>query len=84
MGLATPLGDPIAVSDFGGSVTDVNLELTGLSHTYPDDIDMLLVAPGGENAIVMSDAGGLPPQPRTSLSRSTTRPAQRCPITARL
>ncbi len=34
------------------------MDLTGLSHTYPDDIDMLLVSPGGQNAIVFSDAGG--------------------------
>ena len=27
-------------------------------HTYPDDIDVLLVGPGGQNAILMSDAGG--------------------------
>ena len=41
-----------------GSITDVNVQINGLSHTYPDDIDMLLVSPGGQNAIFMSDAGG--------------------------
>ena len=42
-----------------GAITDVNVQLNGLSHTYPDDIDMLLVSPdGGQNAIFMSDAGG--------------------------
>ena len=34
------------------------MQINGLSHTYPDDIDMLLVSPGGQNAIFMSDAGG--------------------------
>ena len=35
------------------------MTLTGLSHTYPDDIDILLVRPGASaNATVMSDAGG--------------------------
>ena len=34
------------------------MTLTGLQHTYPDDIDILLVGPGGQNATVMSDAGG--------------------------
>ena len=43
-----------------GAISDVNVPLTGLSHTYPDDIDMLLVSPGGQNAIFMSDAGGRP------------------------
>jgi hypothetical protein len=40
-----------------GTVTDVNVNFTGFSHTYPDDVDMLLVSPDGLNAIVMSDAG---------------------------
>ena len=39
-------------------IGDVNLHLRGLTHTFPDDLDLLLVGPGGENAIVMSDAGG--------------------------
>ena len=41
-----------------GPISDVNVQLTGLSHTFPADIDMLLVSPGGQNAIFMSDAGG--------------------------
>jgi hypothetical protein len=41
-----------------GKITDVNLVLRGLNHGNPDDIDVLLVAPDGRNAIVMSDAGG--------------------------
>jgi subtilisin-like proprotein convertase family protein len=45
------------VSGLGNSITDVNLVLTGLSHSYPDDVDMLLVGPTGANAIVVSDAG---------------------------
>ena len=39
-------------------VLDVNLTLVSLGHTYPDDLDVLLVAPNGGNAIVMSDATG--------------------------
>jgi len=29
-----------------------------MNHTFPDDLDILLVAPGGQNAILMSDVGG--------------------------
>ena len=29
-----------------------------MSHTFPGDIDVLLVGPGGQNAIIMSDVGG--------------------------
>lgn len=41
-----------------GPITDVFLRLTGLSHTYPDDIEILLVSPTGARLRVMSDAGG--------------------------
>ena len=41
-----------------GVVTEVLMSLDGLSHTYPDDVDVLLVGPGGQDALVMSDVGG--------------------------
>lgn len=28
------------------------------SHTFPDDIDMLLVSPMGQKVVIMSDVGG--------------------------
>ena len=37
----------------------MDLVLNGLSHSWPDDIDMLLVSPQGKDALVMSDAGGV-------------------------
>lgn len=40
-----------------GKVLDVNVTLFGFSHTLPDDVNVLLVAPNGQNAIIMSDAG---------------------------
>lgn len=39
-------------------VNKVIVRLKGLSHTYPDDIDALLVGPGGQKVIFMSDVGG--------------------------
>ncbi len=41
-----------------GRIKDVNLRLVGYSHDYPDGVDVLLVSPSGNKAIVMSDAGG--------------------------
>jgi hypothetical protein len=47
------------VSGLSGTITDVNLVINGLSHTFPDDIDMLLASPtASTNIIPMSDAGG--------------------------
>ena len=57
-GPATPYPSTCVVSGLSGEINDVNLTFTGLNHTYPDDIDMLLVSPDGDNATIMSDTGG--------------------------
>ncbi|HXJ76522.1 MAG TPA: Ig-like domain-containing protein, partial [Candidatus Dormibacteraeota bacterium] len=58
VGNATPYGPVIAVSGMGGVISNVTATLRGLSHTYPADVDVLLVGPGGQNAMLMSDVGG--------------------------
>ena len=57
-GIATPYPSNISVSGLSGLITSVTVSLNNLSHDLPDDIDMLLVGPGGQNAIIMSDVGG--------------------------
>ncbi len=57
-GAATPYPSAINVVGQGPVLTDVKVHLVGMNHTWPDDIDILLVAPGGQNLIIMSDAGG--------------------------
>jgi subtilisin-like proprotein convertase family protein len=54
---ATPYPSPITVSGLTGTVTDVNVTLTGLAHTFPDDVDVLLVGPAGQTTILMADSG---------------------------
>ena len=54
----TPYPSEIPVSGLSGTVTDVNVTLNGLSHSFPDDVDVLLAGPGGQRALVLSDAGG--------------------------
>ena len=41
----------------GGTISKVTVRVNGLSHTYPSDIDMALVGPGGQTVMLMSDAG---------------------------
>jgi subtilisin-like proprotein convertase family protein len=60
---ANPYPAEITISGFPATskIDDVNLELNAFTHTFPADVDVLLVGPTGRNAIVMSDAGiGLP------------------------
>jgi subtilisin-like proprotein convertase family protein len=57
-GAATPYPSTIAASGFGTSLTDVNVHLYDMNHTWPNDVDILVVGPQGQNLIIMSDAGG--------------------------
>ena len=55
---AAPYPSQIAVSGVTGGTVNIKVNLRGLTHTYPADIDVLLVAPGGQKMIIMSDLGG--------------------------
>src|SRR4051812_45238590 len=55
IGAAGPYPSVITVSGLSGVVSSVVVTLTNLTHTYPDDIDALLVGPGGQNVMLMSD-----------------------------
>ena len=57
---ADPYPSQISVSGFASSVSDVNVTVSGLSHTFPDDIGLLLVSPVGKSTILMTDNGGFP------------------------
>lgn len=57
-GAATPYPSVITVSGFSGSASQVRVTLFGLSHTFPDDLDVLLVGPTGQTVMLMSDVGG--------------------------
>lgn len=57
-GNALPYPSTINVAGLSGLVGKVVVKLKGLRHTYPDDLDILLVGPGGQKVMLMSDAGG--------------------------
>src|SRR5207253_7352067 len=58
VGLANPYPSSIPVSGLSGTVTDVQVTLNGLTHTYPDDLGLLLVGPTGQQIVLQSDVGG--------------------------
>jgi uncharacterized repeat protein (TIGR01451 family) len=59
-GPAKPYPSAITVSNFVGLLGKVSVTLSNFSHTYPSDVNVLLVAPGGANALIMSHAGNQP------------------------
>jgi subtilisin-like proprotein convertase family protein len=57
-GPAAPYPSNITVSGVTGTITDVNVTLSGFSHTFPGDVGVLLVGPTGANVVLMDGAGG--------------------------
>ena len=57
-GNALPYPSQITASGLTGTISKVTVTLNGLNHTFPDDMDVLLVGPGGQAVQLMSDAGG--------------------------
>jgi subtilisin-like proprotein convertase family protein len=49
---------PVSVSDVPGTITEMAVNIEGLSHTWPDDIDIMLVSPAGTRVMLQGDAGG--------------------------
>jgi subtilisin-like proprotein convertase family protein len=56
-GNATPYPSTIPVPA-SGPIAKVTATLTGFSHTWPADVDVLLVGPAGQTVVLMSDVGG--------------------------
>jgi len=57
-GAASPYPSTINVSGFGNLVSKTTVTLTNLAHTWPSDIDILLVAPTGQKSLLMAKCGG--------------------------
>jgi subtilisin-like proprotein convertase family protein len=74
-GNATPYPSNLAVSGIAGTVSKVTVTLTNMNHTFPDDIDVLLVGPAGQKVILMSDAGGSLDLVNTTLTFDDAGPA---------
>ena len=57
-GVGAPYPSNINVSGVSGTVTGVTITLRNFSHTFPGDVDLLLVGPGNRKFIPLSDLGG--------------------------
>lgn len=59
--VASPYPSTIDVVGEASSLGKVTVTLTNITHTFPDDLDVLLVSPTGGNVVLMSDACGQNP-----------------------
>ncbi|HWM23762.1 MAG TPA: proprotein convertase P-domain-containing protein [Chthoniobacterales bacterium] len=62
----------IPASGFNGVISSMRVILNGITHTFPDDYDILLVGPGGQRALLMSDCGSSLPLNNVTLTFSET------------
>lgn len=54
-GAASLYPSTILVSGIAGTVERVTVTLSGYTHGYPRDVDVMVVGPAGQNLVVMSD-----------------------------
>ncbi len=57
-GIAQPYPSTILISGLTSSVYKVTATLSNITHDFAKDFDVMLVGPGGQSVILMSDAGG--------------------------
>lgn len=55
---AAPYPSIVNVSNLTGNISKLTVKLLGLNHTFPADLDIMLIAPNGQSTVLMSDAGG--------------------------
>ncbi|MET0752332.1 MAG: FG-GAP-like repeat-containing protein [Pyrinomonadaceae bacterium] len=58
VGAAQPYSSNKTVFGLLGTVTKATVTLSNFSHSSPDDVDIMLVAPNGRRVVLMSDVGG--------------------------
>jgi hypothetical protein len=56
-GVGTPYPSVINVSGMGGTISNLTVTLSNLTHVNASDVDVLLVGPTGQKLVLMSDAG---------------------------
>lgn len=63
--LGTPYPSDITVSGEAGPVGSIRVTLYDMQHINAADVDVLLVGPGGQQILLMADAGGPMASPQT-------------------
>jgi hypothetical protein len=75
VGVSVPYGTTVVASGLSGNKL-LKLEITGLTHTFPGDLDYLLVGPGGQKFSLLSDSGSTGDVSNLTLTLSDAAAAQ--------
>jgi len=72
---AAPYPSTITIAGETGTITNVEVTLQGMSHSDPTDVNVLLVGPGGQAVVLMSDTtaeygGGVYPMTNVTFTLS--------------
>ncbi|CAN5822503.1 hypothetical protein BH11PLA1_BH11PLA1_00380 [soil metagenome] len=59
-GSAAPYPSVISIAGVAGPIQTIRVRLSGLSHTFQADLDILLVSPSGQKVMLLSDVAGSP------------------------
>lgn len=65
---ATPYPSSINVTGRSGTVSKVTVTIPAFSHTYPNDLNVLLVSPAGKKVALMGRVGGTTPVTNASVT----------------
>ena len=74
-GPGQPYPSSINISGIDGVVSKVTVTLTNFSHAFPNDLEMLLVGPSGQNTLLMASAGGATAVTNLTLTFDDAAPA---------
>ncbi len=59
-GTASPYPSSVSIAGLAGSVTDLNVTIHNFSHTFPNDVGIVLVGPTGTSLLLQDGAGDDP------------------------
>jgi subtilisin-like proprotein convertase family protein len=83
--VAQPYPSALEVFCVPGPLKHLSVTLDGLSHNFPDDVDILLVSPSGQSVKLISDCGGTSANKLTNVVLTFTDTAtQTLPDTTRI
>jgi serine/threonine-protein kinase len=73
-GEAAPYPASIEVSGLSGAIEELTVTLSGITHPFPDDVDVMLVGPFGQSVVLMADVGGSNPATAVTLTFDDAAP----------